>query len=268
MITQAIIPLAGLGTRMLPFSKVIPKELLPLGNVSILERILLECEDAGIKKIYLIISKKKEIIKKYFQDDLFLESKVKNQKSLIKKLNLLKKFKKKIKFIYQDTPKGLGDAVYKCRKLINSQHFLLILPDDIIINKNCSKQLIDIYKKKISSVIAVKNVKKNMVSRYGIAGYVKKKSNVLNINYLVEKPSLKLAPSTFAIIGRYILNKTIFKYLASSKKGKLGEIQITDALNKMLNDGEIFSGCVFSGKYLDCGTLNGYIKSLKLIGGK
>ena len=86
MITQAIIPLAGLGTRMLPFSKVIPKELLPLGNVSILERILLECEGAGIKKIYLIISKKKEIIKKYFQDDLFLESKVKNQKSLIKKM--------------------------------------------------------------------------------------------------------------------------------------------------------------------------------------
>ena len=124
MITQAIIPLAGLGTRMLPFSKVIPKDLLPLGNVSILERILLECEDAGIKKIYLIISKKKEIIKKYFQDDLFLESKVKNQKSLIKKLNLLKKFKKKKKFIYQDTPKGLGDAVYKCSKVINSQHSL------------------------------------------------------------------------------------------------------------------------------------------------
>jgi len=263
MITQAIIPLAGLGTRMLPLTKAFPKELWPLGKISILERILIECNEAGIKEIFLIISKRKYIIKEYE-----LKKKISKNVSAIKKISILQKYQKKIKFIYQNSAKGLGDAVNTCRKKIKSDHFLLILPDDIIIDKNCSRELISVHKTHKSSVLATKKVKKEYVSRYGILGFSKKKKDVLDINKLVEKPKVSEAPSSYAIIGRYILNKKIFKFLSKTKIGKLGEIQITDAMNDLLLSGEKFNGCIFKGRYLDCGTLDGYIKSFKEVGAK
>jgi UTP--glucose-1-phosphate uridylyltransferase len=268
MITQAIIPLAGLGTRMLPLTKAFPKELWPLGKISILERILIECNEAGIKEIFLIISKRKNIIKEYFEKDYELEKKISKNVSAIKKISILQKYQKKIKFIYQNSAKGLGDAVNTCRKKIKSDHFLLILPDDIIIDKNCSRELISVHKTHKSSVLAAKKIKKEYVSRYGILGFSKKKKDVLDINKLVEKPKVSEAPSSYAIIGRYILNKKIFKFLSKAKIGKLGEIQITDAMNDLLLSGESFNGCIFKGKYLDCGTLDGYIKSFKEVGAK
>jgi UTP--glucose-1-phosphate uridylyltransferase len=268
MITQAIIPLAGLGTRMLPLTKAFPKELWPLGKISILERILIECNEAGIKEIFLIISKKKNIIKEYFEKDYELEKKISKDASAIKKISILQEYRKKIKFIYQNSAKGLGDAVNTCRKKIKSDYFLLILPDDIIINKNCSRELISIYKTYKCSVLATKKVKKEDVSRYGILGFLKKKKNVFNINKFIEKPKVSEAPSSYAIIGRYILNKKIFKFLSKPKIGKLGEIQITDAMNDLLLSGEKFNGCIFKGKYLDCGTLDGYIRSFKEVGTK
>jgi len=160
MITQAIIPLAGLGTRMLPLTKAFPKELWPLGKTSILERVLKECDEAGIKEVFLVISKRKSIIKKYFDQDRELEKKILNNKKAIKKINILKKYQKKIKFVYQNSAKGLGDAVNACRKKIKSDHFLLILPDDIIIKKNCSRELVSIHKANKSSVVATKIVQK------------------------------------------------------------------------------------------------------------
>ena len=162
----------------------------------------------------------------------------------------------------------MGDAVNTCRKKIKSDHFLLILPDDIIIDKNCSRELISVHKTHKSSVLATKKIKKEYVSRYGILGFSKKKKDVLDINKLVEKPKVSEAPSSYAIIGRYILNKKIFKFLSKAKIGKLGEIQITDAMNDLLLSGERFNGCIFKGKYLDCGTLDGYIKSFKEVGAK
>ena len=258
MIKQAIIPLAGLGTRMLPLTKVFPKELWPLGNKPIIENILNECFDAGIKQVIFVISDKKKIIKDYFNKSISLENKVKNKPELLKSLKNLNKISSRIKFAYQNKPKGLGHAVLCAKKFIKSKHFLLLLPDDIINGKNCSKELISINKKTRSSVIALRRVVKQDVKRYGIVGF--DNSKTFKINKMVEKPSVKNSPSQFAIIGRYILNKSIFNYLKSQKSGKLGEIQITDAMNKMLTT-EDFYGCKFKGKYLDCGTINGYIKS-------
>ena len=258
MIKQAVIPLAGLGTRMLPLTKALPKELWPLGNKSILEYILDECFDAGITEVIFVISKNKEVIKKYFLRDKQLEKAVKNKSNILKTLLNLDKVSKKIKFVYQDKPKGLGHAVLCAQKLVKSKYFLLLLPDDVIKGSNCSKELIAINKKKNSSVIALRKVKKNDVKRYGIVGFANK--HKLKISKMIEKPSIKLAPSKFAIIGRYLLNKSIFKLLKKQKTGKLGEIQITDAINNMIVD-ENFYGCKFKGKYLDCGTTKGYIKS-------
>ena len=166
-----------------------------------------------------------------------------------------------IKFVYQNEPLGTGDAVLKCQKLIKSSHFLMLFPDDLIIKKNCSKEMILLHKKTKGSIIATKTVKKETVTRWGILSIKNKRKNYFTIKDVVEKPSVKLAPSNFAIIGRYILPKIIMKKLKKLKPGQGGEIHITDAIKQLIADGENFYGNIFKGKYLDCGTLSGYIKS-------
>ena len=263
MLKQAIIPLAGIGTRLLPLSSVTPKELLPINGKCNLEHILDECIEAGIKEFIFIISKKKESIKKYFFNDQFYKSILakKKDKRILDIFKKLKKYQKMIKFVYQNEPKGTGDAILKCKKYIKSSHFLMLFPDDLIIKKNCSKEMISLHKKTNSSIIATKTVKKNTVSRWGILSIKNKKKNFFTITDVIEKPSINKAPSNYAIIGRYILPKKIMKKLKHLKPGNGGEIHITDAIKKLIDSGENFYGNIFKGKYLDCGTLDGYIKS-------
>ena len=137
----------------------------------------------------------------------------------------------------------------------------MLFPDDLIIKKNCSKEMMLLHKRTKGSVIATKVVKKETVSRWGILSIKDKKKNYFKIKDVVEKPSIKLAPSNFAIIGRYILPKIIMKKLKKLKPGQGGEIHITDAIKQLIADGESFYGNIFKGKYLDCGTLQGYINS-------
>jgi len=264
MIRQAIIPLAGLGTRLLPLTSVYAKELLPINGKIGLEYIIDECIDAGIKEIIFIISKKKEIIRKYFYNDAFYKKIIKKKKDLriSREYIKIKKYKKIIKFVYQNDPKGTGDAVLRTKKIIKDNFFLMLLPDDLIIKKNCSKDMISIHNKKKCSVMASMKVNKKTVNRWGI--FSKKKiinKNNFYIDDVVEKPDVKSAPSNNAIIGRYILPKKIFNKLQNQKKGKGGEIHITDSIRKLINDGEKFIAHNFRGKYLDCGTIEGYIKS-------
>jgi len=264
MIKQAIIPLAGLGTRLLPLTSVLPKELLPINGKPGLEYILDECVEAGIKEIIFIISTKKKIIKKYFYNDVFFKKMIKkNRKD--KKLKLeyskIKKFKRIIKFVYQNSPRGTGDAVLKCRKLIKSKHFLMLLPDDLIIRNNCSRAMIKLHKQHNASVIASKKVKRKDVSRWGIFKLKKFSKNNFFIKDVVEKPSIKSAPSNYAVIGRYILPVKIFTILKKQKPGQNGEIHITDAIRTLIHQNNKFIGHVFAGKYLDCGTMRGYVNS-------
>ena len=265
MIKQAIIPLAGLGTRLLPLTSVIPKELLPINGRAGIEYILDECIEAGIKEFIFIISKKKKIIKEYFFNDKFFNKIIKKKrkdKRLKFEFSKIRKYKKMIKFVYQDKPLGTGDAVLKTKKFIKDNYFLMLLPDDLIINKNCSKSMISIHNKYNASVMASMKVKKKTVSRWGIYSLKKKiKNNNFIINGVVEKPSPSKSPSNNAVIGRYILPKMIFKKLSTQKKGKGGEIHITDSIQSLINDNYKFIGHNFAGKYLDCGSMNGYIKS-------
>ena len=264
MIKQAIIPLAGLGTRLLPLTSVFAKELLPINGKPGIEYILDECIEAGIKEVIFIISKKKLMIKKYFYNDKFYKEiiKRKNDPRIISEYQKILRYKKMIKFVFQDKPLGTGDAVLKTKKLIKDKYFLMLLPDDLIIKKNCSKSMISIHKKFNSSVMASMKVNKNEVSRWGIYN-VKKKIDNMNfiIKSVVEKPTPKKAPSNNAVIGRYILPKTIFKKLFNLKPSKGGEIHITDAIQLLIDDNNKFIGHNFSGKYLDCGTMKGYINS-------
>ena len=167
-----------------------------------------------------------------------------------------------IKFVFQDKPLGTGDAVYKTKKFITDKYFLMLLPDDLIIKKNCSKSMIAVHKKFKASVMASMKVNKSDVSRWGIYNIKKKidKNNFI-INNVIEKPSIKTSPSNNAVIGRYILPKTIFDKLINLKPSKGGEIHITDAIQLLINDNNKFVGHNLSGKYLDCGTMKGYINS-------
>ncbi len=264
MIKQAIIPLAGLGTRLLPLTSVFAKELLPINGKPGIEYILDECIDAGIKEIIFIISSKKIMIKNYFYNDKFYKDIIKKKKDLriINEYRKILKYKKMIKFVYQNKPLGTGDAVLKTKKYIKDNFFLMLLPDDLIIKENCSKSMIKIHKRYNSSVMASMNVHKKDVSRWGIYKLSKRldKKNYL-IKDVVEKPSISKAPSNKAVIGRYILSKKIFSKLIKQKPGKGGEIHITDAIQSLISENNKFVAHNFSGKYLDCGTMQGYIKS-------
>ena len=264
MIKQAIIPLAGLGTRLLPLTSVFAKELLPINGKPGIQYILDECIEAGIKEVVFIISKKKQMIKNYFYNDSFYKKIINKKKDprIIKEYKQILKYKKMIKFVYQNKPLGTGDAVLKTKKYIKDKFFLMLLPDDLIIKKNCSKSMINIHSRYKSSVMASMNVNKKTVSRWGIFKLSKKldKNNYL-IKDVVEKPSVTSAPSNKAVIGRYILPKKIFSKLSKQKPGKGGEIHITDAIQSLIYDNNKFIAHNFSGKYLDCGSMNGYIKS-------
>ncbi len=264
MIKQAIIPLAGLGTRLLPLTSVFAKELLPINGKPGIEYILDECIEAGVKEIIFIISKKKKMIKKYFYNDKFYKRIIKQKKDprIIKEYRKLLKYKKMIKFVYQNKPLGTGDAVLKTKKYIKDKFFLMLLPDDLIVKKNCTKSMIKIHKRYSSSVMASMNVDKKTVSRWGIYKINKiiNKNNFL-IKDVIEKPSVKNAPSNKAVIGRYILPQSIFSKLKKQKAGKGGEIHITDAIQSLIKENNKFIAHNFPGKYLDCGSMNGYIKS-------
>ena len=264
MIKQAIIPLAGLGTRLLPLTSVFAKELLPINGKPGIEYILDECINAGIKEVIFIISKKKLMIKNYFYNDKFYKDIIKKKKDqrIIKEYKKILKYKKMIKFVFQEKPLGTGDAVLKTKKFIKDKYFLMLLPDDLIMKSNCSKSMISIHKKYNSSVMASMKVNKKDVSRWGIYN-IKKNINKNNfiIKNVVEKPSIKSAPSKNAVIGRYILPKTIFKKLSMLKPGSGKEIHITDAIQSLIDENYRFIGHNFSGKYLDCGTMKGYINS-------
>ena len=268
MIKQAIIPLAGLGTRLLPLTSVFAKELLPINGKPGLEYILDECIEAGITEVIFIISKKKLMIKKYFYNDKLYKDIIKHKKDLriINEYKKILKYRKMIKFVFQDKPRGTGDAVLKTKKLIKGKYFLMLLPDDLIIKKNCSKSMIIVHKKYKVSVMASMKVTKKEVTRWGIYD-VKEKIDNKNfiIKNVIEKPSIKQAPSNNAVIGRYILPKSIFNKLSELKPGKGGEIHITDAIQSLINDNDKFIGHNFLGKYLDCGTMKGYINSTSQI---
>ncbi|MDC0473144.1 sugar phosphate nucleotidyltransferase [Pelagibacteraceae bacterium] len=263
MIKQAIIPLAGLGTRMLPLTSVTPKELLPINGKPNLMYILDECLAAGIKEFIFIISYKKISIKKYFFNDAIYKKVLRKNKdnNINKEFIKLKKYRKMIKFVYQNKPKGTGDAVLKCKKYLKGKYFLMLLPDDLIINKNCSQEMIKLHNKKKASIIATKTVNKKTVSRWGILSIKNKTNNSFEISDVVEKPSIKNAKSNYAIIGRYILPTNILQEIKKLKPGKGGEIHITDAIKNLIYKGEKFYANIFKGKYLDCGTMSGYVNS-------
>ena len=261
-INYAILPVAGLGTRLLPATKAIPKEMFPVRNKPVVQYIVNEAMDAGIKKIIFVTAPNKTAIKKYFGVNKELEAELKKNKKtdLLKKLEETK-LKNKPIFVVQKKPLGLGHAILCTRRVIKNEPFAVLLPDMVMDSKvGCLKQMTEMYKKTGGNVIAVQKCNPDEVSNYGIIKKQKKINNGFVISDMVEKPNKKNAPSNLMINGRYILQPQIFDVLGKQKKTKGGEIQLTDAMKTLLGC-QPFYALEFKGKTFDCGSVEGFVNA-------
>ncbi len=260
---KALIPAAGLGTRFLPATKVVPKELLPIVDRPALERIAIELALSGIEEIVLIIHPEKEIIFDHFSSGGWVEQ-VLAERNQSDRLQDHPELLEKVKFrkLYQMEAKGLGHAVLCGREAIENEPFLVVLPDDLVVSKvPCAAQLMAQYEKDGCSVVAVEHVARDRVSSYGIVfGSNMEGRNPFSIEGMVEKPKTEEAPSQWAIIGRYLFEPEIFNAIEETKPGKLGEIQLTDAMLKIAKE-KGMTAYPFEGDRLDSGQPVGFIEA-------
>ncbi|RXS87340.1 UTP--glucose-1-phosphate uridylyltransferase GalU [Geobacillus sp. PK12] len=260
-VRKAIIPAAGLGTRFLPATKAMPKEMLPIVDKPTIQYIVEEAIASGIEDIIIVTGKGKRAIEDHFDNAFELEQ------NLIQKgkYDLLEKVKEPSKvdihYIRQKEPKGLGHAVWCARNFIGDEPFAVLLGDDIVQAETpCLKQLIDQYEQTLSSVIGVKRVPDNETHRYGIIDPLEQHGRRYQVRQFVEKPAPGTAPSNLAIMGRYILTPEIFLFLEKQEAGAGGEIQLTDAIQKLNEIQRVFA-YEFEGKRYDVGEKIGFIKT-------
>ena len=260
-IKTVVFPVAGIGSRFLPVTKTVPKELLPILNIPLIEYAVNEAREAGIERFIFVSSPEKKSILDYFKKDTKLEGYLKNKNS-----DLLTSIEKNIISddglieVVQEEPLGLGHAIWCAKEYIEGP-FAVILPDDLIISKvACIKQMIDAYKEHKSNIIAIQEVDSVDVSKYGVIDYDKNDKDYYFIKNMIEKPSVNDAPSNLAIIGRYILMPNVLDALSEKKVGFGGEIQLTDAIKSTIkNDGVI--GYKFEGNRYDCGNVVGALEA-------
>ena len=260
-IKTVIFPVAGIGSRFLPVTKTVPKELLPILNIPLIEYAVNEAREAGIERFIFVSSPEKKSILNYFKKDKKLESYLKNKNS-----NLLKGIEKNLISddslieVVQEEPLGLGHAIWCARDYIDGP-FAVILPDDLIISKvACIKQMIDAYKVHKSNIVAIQEVDSVDISKYGVIDYDKNDKNYYFIKNMIEKPNANDSPSNLAIIGRYILSPNVLNFLSEKKVGFGGEIQLTDAIkNTIKKEGVI--GYKFEGNRYDCGNVIGALEA-------
>lgn len=264
IIQKAIIPAAGLGTRFLPATKIIPKELFPIIDTPVIQLIVEELIKSKILQVILVINKNKEAIKRYFLPNRRLENFLKKRG----KANLLSQIKKieelvNFDFVYQPQPKGNGDAILCAEKKVKNEPFVVNWADDLIIGKKepYFTQLTEVFKKYQGFILSVVKTDAEGQKRYGIIKPKKVAPRVYRVLSVVEKPGPKKAPSNLAHVGGFILTPKIFKYLKNLRPGKGGEIWLQDAINLACLKEPVYA-YEFDGDYLDVGERLGYLKSI------
>lgn len=261
-VRKAVIPAAGRGLRFLPATKAQPKEMLPIVDRPAIQYIIEEALDSGIEDILIITSQNKRSIEDHFDKSGELEKLLEEQD----KLDLLKEVQytgrlADLYYVRQKEPLGLGHAVYCARQFIRDEPCAVLLGDDLVRGATpCLKQLLDLYEKVQSSVIAVMEVPGEQVNKYGILDAVEESPGVYKIRDLVEKPPVESAPSRLAIMGRYIIEPRIFSILAETRPGAGGEIQLTDALRELCREQAVY-GLAFQGRRYDVGDKLGYLRA-------
>ncbi|WP_251460268.1 UTP--glucose-1-phosphate uridylyltransferase GalU [Weizmannia agrestimuris] len=261
-VRKAIIPAAGLGTRFLPATKAMPKEMLPIVDKPTIQYIVEEAVESGIEDIIIVTGKGKRAIEDHFDNAWELEQNLaeKGKFELLEKVRYSSNLAN-IHYIRQKEPLGLGHAVWCARNFIGDEPFAVLLGDDIVQNDPpCLKQLIDQYEETHSSVIGVQEVPENETHRYGIISPASQNGRSYQVDKFVEKPKQGTAPSNLAIIGRYLLTPEIFMFLDKQEKGAGGEIQLTDAIQKLNQIQRVFA-YQFEGKRFDVGEKLGFVTS-------
>lgn len=263
-IRKAVIPAAGFGTRFLPETKAMPKEMLPIVDKPTIQYIVEEIRASGIEQILIISGHAKRAIEDHFDSSPELEQHLYESG----KMDLLREVRKvasvKIHYTRQQYMRGLGDAILCAKDFIDGEPFGVILGDDVVYNANgepALRQLMDQYEKTGGTVIGCQVVRPEMVSSYGIVdGKPTDDPNLLKVKDMIEKPSMEEAPSRFAALGRYVITPDVFDVLEQTKPGKGGEIQLTDALRVMARNGSVYA-YNFTGKRYDTGNKLGYLKA-------
>ncbi|WP_144555417.1 UTP--glucose-1-phosphate uridylyltransferase GalU [Bacillus sp. X1(2014)] len=261
-VRKAIIPAAGLGTRFLPATKAMPKEMLPIVDKPTIQYIVEEAVASGIEDIIIVTGKGKRAIEDHFDNAVELEQNLieKEKYDILERVQYATNLAD-IHYIRQKEPKGLGHAVWSARNFIGNEPFAVLLGDDIVQSETpCLRQLINQYEETFSSVIGVQQVADNETNRYGIIDPSKKDGRRYQVNNFVEKPQLGTAPSNLAIMGRYILTPEIFMFLDRQEKGAGGEIQLTDAIQRLNEIQRVFA-YDFEGKRYDVGEKFGFVKT-------
>jgi UTP--glucose-1-phosphate uridylyltransferase len=259
---KAVIPVAGLGTRFLPATKTVPKELLPIVDVPSIQYVVQEAVDAGIEEIIFVTGRGKDGIEDHFDDAPELEQVLadRGQHELVKMLRRIAEMTEVVS-VRQKKPLGLGHAVLCARDLVGDEPFAVMLADDLIdSDKPCIRQLLEIFEQTEESVVALMEVPEMDVHQYGIIKGKVLKERLYQIEATVEKPPAKEAPSRMAIIGRYVLRPGIFSILQKLPSGKGGEIQLTDGLAQLVCERKVY-GCEFLGDRYDIGDKFGFVRA-------
>ena len=259
----AVLPVAGLGSRFLPITKSIPKEMLPIIDKPLIEFAIEEAIDAGIEKIVFVTSHTKKALEDYFSINSELEKRLieSNKENLIEKIHPKYFDKVEFSYVFQEEPNGLGHAILQAKDLVDDEFFGVILADDLLVNEiGCLSQLLDIHHENNSSVLGVFAADPEKISNYGVIDGVLD-GDSYKLNNIIEKPKVEEAPSNLAVFGRYILSKEIFNHLENTNPGVNGEIQLTDAIKSLIKKDAVRAAEIM-GKRFDCGSKEGYISAI------
>ncbi len=262
-IRKAVFPVAGLGTRFLPATKVMPKEMLTIGDKPLIQHVVEEAVNAGIEEFIFVTGRHKDMLLEHFdyQPELINTLEKRGKVEIVEQLQKTEMPAGKLFTTRQPQPLGLGHAIWCAKELIENEAFAVLLPDDLILNGlGCLHQMVEEYDKRGGNIIAIKNVPKEQVNQYGIVDTKTEVGNVMKVDGLVEKPDINKAPSTLSIVGRYILQPEIFDFLDDMQIGAGNEIQLTDAMAKLIPT-QTFNSLKFKGTHYDCGSRLGFIEA-------
>ncbi len=262
-VTKAVFPVAGLGTRFLPATKVLAKEMLPIVDKPLIQYAVEEALEAGIEELVMVTAPGSSLIEDHFKKNPDLESALDARGKKTELKSIRDDFPKpgKITFVHQDKPLGLGHAVWCAKEAVGGGPFAVMLPDDLMqARPGCLSQMMEAYRETGGNLVAVEEVADELTSRYGILDVAEDLGRLARVRGLVEKPAPADAPSRLAIIGRYILQPEVFEHLDKKAEGAGGEIQLTDALQAML-DKVPFHGIRIDGRRFDCGTKMGFVEA-------
>jgi UTP--glucose-1-phosphate uridylyltransferase len=268
-VRKAVFPVAGLGTRFLPATKAMPKEMLPIVDKPLIHYAVEEAKAAGIEQFFFVTSRGKSAIDDHFDRAFELEATLRERgkEDLLEELEARLPEPGQIAYTRQQTPLGLGHAVWCARALVGDEPFAVLLADDLIVcEKPCLTQMVEAYEETGGNVVAIVEVPRAQTSRYGVLDVIEDDGKLVRVRGVVEKPDPAEAPSTLTIIGRYIIQPEIFGHLANAEPGSGGEIQLTDALAKLIGEGQAFHGLRFEGKRYDCGDKLGFLEATVALG--